>query len=82
MLFHALGATRLARTICVSTAYAGWPATLGSVTGSDSEQMVGADLVTLWGINAAYSSVNGVPLEPRGDRAGPRHDAAGAGVRP
>jgi anaerobic selenocysteine-containing dehydrogenase len=61
-LFHALGASRLDRTICVSTAYAGWRATLGSVTGNDSEQMVGADLVVLWGINAAYSTINVMAL--------------------
>ena len=61
-LFHALGASLLDRTICVSTAYAGWRATLGGVTGNDSEQMVGADLVVLWGINAAYSSVNVMTL--------------------
>jgi len=64
-LFHALGATRLGRTICVATAYAGWQATLGAVTGNDSEQMVGADLVVLWGINAAYSSVNVMTLVKR-----------------
>ena len=61
-LFHALGASRLARTICVSTAYAGWRATVGTLTGNDSEQMVGADLVVLWGINAAYSSINVMTL--------------------
>jgi anaerobic selenocysteine-containing dehydrogenase len=61
-LFHALGASRLDRTICVSTAYAGWRATVGAVTGNDSEQMVGADLVILWGINAAYSTVNVITL--------------------
>src|SRR5262249_18736408 len=61
-LFHALGASRLGRTICVATAYAGWTATVGAVTGNDSEQMVGADLVVLWGINAAYSSVNVMTL--------------------
>ncbi len=61
-LFHALGASLLDRTICVSTAYAGWRATVGAVTGNDSEQMVGADLVVLWGINAAYSSVNVMTL--------------------
>jgi anaerobic selenocysteine-containing dehydrogenase len=60
--FHALGASRLDRTICVSTAYAGWRATVGAVTGNDSEQMVGADLVVLWGINAAYSTVNVMTL--------------------
>jgi anaerobic selenocysteine-containing dehydrogenase len=61
-LFHALGASRLGRTICVSTAYAGWRATVGAVTGNDSEQMVGADLVVLWGINAAYSTINVMTL--------------------
>jgi anaerobic selenocysteine-containing dehydrogenase len=61
-LFHALGASRLDRTICVGTAYAGWRATVGAVTGNDSEQMVGADLVVLWGINAAYSSINVMTL--------------------
>ncbi len=61
-LFHALGATQLDRTICVSTAYAGWRATVGAVTGNDSEQMVGADLVVLWGINAAYSTINVMTL--------------------
>src|SRR6184192_4016138 len=61
-LFHALGASRLDRTICVTTAYSGWRATLGEVTGNDSEQMVGADLVVLWGVNAAYSTVNVMTL--------------------
>ncbi|MBI3030934.1 MAG: molybdopterin-dependent oxidoreductase, partial [Candidatus Rokubacteria bacterium] len=57
-LFHALGASQLDRTICISTAYAGWRATVGMVGGNDSEQMVGADLVVLWGINAAYTHIN------------------------
>jgi anaerobic selenocysteine-containing dehydrogenase len=61
-LFHALGASRLDRTICVTTAYTGWKATLGAVTGNDSEQMVGADLVVLWGINAAYTTINVMTL--------------------
>ena len=61
-LFHALGASMLDRTICVATAYAGWRATVGAVTGNDSEQMVGADLVVLWGINAAYSTINVMTL--------------------
>ncbi len=61
-LFHALGASRLHRTICVETAYAGWRATLGAVTGNDSNQMVGSELVVLWGINAAYSTINVMTL--------------------
>jgi anaerobic selenocysteine-containing dehydrogenase len=68
--FHALGATRLDRTICVATAYAGWRATVGRATGNDSEQMVGADLVVLWGINAAYSSINVMTLVKQARAAG------------
>jgi anaerobic selenocysteine-containing dehydrogenase len=64
-LFHALGASRLDRTICIATAYAGWRATVGAVTGNDSEQMVGADLVVLWGVNAAYSTINVMTLVKR-----------------
>ena len=71
-LFHALGASRLHRTICVETAYAGWRATLGAVTGSDSNQMVGSDLVVLWGINAAYSTINVMTLVKQA-RAGGAH---------
>src|SRR5207253_9567046 len=36
-LFHALGASRLDRTICVNTAYAGWRATLGEPGGRSEE---------------------------------------------
>jgi anaerobic selenocysteine-containing dehydrogenase len=68
--FHALGASRLDRTICVSTAYAGWKATLGRVTGNDSEQMVGAALVVLWGVNAAYTTINVMTLVRRAREAG------------
>src|SRR5439155_350520 len=50
------------RSICTSTAYAGWRATVGAVTGNDSEQMVGAELVILWGVNASYSTINVMTL--------------------
>jgi len=69
-LFHALGASRLDRSICVSTAYAGWRATVGQVTGNDSEQMVGADLIVLWGVNAAYSTINVMTLVKQARRRG------------
>jgi anaerobic selenocysteine-containing dehydrogenase len=69
-LFHALGASRLDRTICISTAYAGWRATLGAVTGNDSEQMVDSDLVVLWGINASHTHVNAMTLVKEARRRG------------
>ncbi|HET8577113.1 MAG TPA: molybdopterin oxidoreductase family protein [Methylomirabilota bacterium] len=69
-LFHALGASRLDRTICISTAYAGWRATVGTVTGNDSEQMVNSDLVVLWGINASYTHINAMTLVKRARQRG------------
>ena len=69
-LFHALGASQLDRTICVSTAYAGWSAALGTVAGSDAEQLVDSDLVVLWGINASYTHINLMSLVKRARRRG------------
>jgi anaerobic selenocysteine-containing dehydrogenase len=69
-LFHALGASRLERTICVSTAYAGWQATLGAVIGSDAEQMVDSDLIVLWGLNASHTHINVMTLVKRARRRG------------
>jgi len=69
-LFYALGASRLDRTICISTAYAGWRATLGVVTGNDAEQMVGSDLVVLWGINASHTHINAMTLVKRARHRG------------
>ncbi|MGH7319417.1 MAG: molybdopterin-containing oxidoreductase family protein [Candidatus Rokuibacteriota bacterium] len=71
-LFHALGASQLDRTICVSTAYAGWKATVGIVAGNDAEQMVDADLVILWGINAAYTHINVMTLVKQARARGAR----------
>jgi len=69
-LFHALGASRLDRTVCITTAYAGWRATLGAVTGNDAEQMVDSELILLWGINAAYSHINLMTLVKRARHRG------------
>ena len=69
-LFYALGASRLDRTICISTAYAGWRATLGAVTGNDAEQLVGSDLVVLWGINASHTHINAMTLVKRARQRG------------
>ena len=69
-LFYALGASRLDRTICVSTAYAGWQGTLGTVTGNDSEQMADSELIVLWGINASHTHINAMTLVKQARRRG------------
>ena len=47
--FHNIGASRLDRTICVHTAYAGWEATVGQVIGNDTETASESDFIVLWG---------------------------------
>src|SRR5437867_297050 len=69
-LFHALGASQLDRTICVTTGYSGWMTTVGTVAGSDAEQMVDSDLVVLWGINASYTHINLMSLVKRARERG------------
>src|SRR5882724_9708350 len=69
-LFHALGASQLDRTICIATAYTGWMATVGTVAGSDAEQLVDSDLVVLWGINASHTHINLMTFVKRARKRG------------
>lgn len=56
--FHKLGASRLARTICSPAKDAGWQAVMGETPGLDQAEMQQSDLVILWGINAASTSIH------------------------
>lgn len=56
--FHTLGASRLARTICSPAKEAGWQAVMGETPGLDQTEMQQSDLVILWGINAAATSIH------------------------
>jgi anaerobic selenocysteine-containing dehydrogenase len=49
--FHALGASRLDRTICSMAGTIGLRMTLGASVGADSEGVPDSDLVLLWGTN-------------------------------
>jgi anaerobic selenocysteine-containing dehydrogenase len=49
--FHALGASRLARTICAEAGRVGMAMTVGANIGTDPEGVPQADLVLLWGTN-------------------------------
>ncbi len=57
-LFGALGASRLALTICTGAATAGLKATLGASVGFDPEDLVHARLVVLWGTNLLSANVH------------------------
>jgi len=54
--FHALGASRLARTICAEAGATGMRMTLGANAGADGEGLPESDLVLLWGTNTLTSN--------------------------
>ncbi|NJD89902.1 MAG: molybdopterin oxidoreductase family protein [Geobacter sp.] len=56
--FHRLGASRLDRTICSPAKSAGWRAVMGETPSIDPDEVAKSDLVILWGINAAATSVH------------------------
>jgi anaerobic selenocysteine-containing dehydrogenase len=56
--FHRLGASRLDRTICSPAKGAGWKAVMGDTPSVDPDEVMNSDLVILWGINAAATSIH------------------------
>jgi anaerobic selenocysteine-containing dehydrogenase len=60
--FHALGASRLDRTICTASANATLRWMFGVALGPDPETMVDAGLVILWGTNPMATNIHEVPL--------------------
>ncbi len=56
--FHALGASRLDRTICSPAKSAGLEAVIGLTPNGDPDQLRGASLVVLWGVNAMATNLH------------------------
>lgn len=56
--FHKLGASRLARTICTPAKDAGWKAVMGNTPALDPAERSKSDLIILWGLNAAATSIH------------------------
>ena len=56
--FHRLGASRLDRTICSPAKGAGWQAVMGRTPTPSPESAGKSDLLILWGINAAATSIH------------------------
>jgi len=54
--FHALGASRLDRTICATAGKVGMMMTVGASIGADGEGVPECDLVVLWGTNTLTSN--------------------------
>lgn len=70
--FHALGASRLERTICTPAQDAGWQAVMGTTPGPSPDEVVDADLVVLWGINAVATNLHFVHRVKEARRRGAR----------
>ena len=70
--FNAIGASRLDRTICSAAGEAGFGYTVGAKIGTDSEQVVGSDLVILWGTNTLTSNPHLWPFLLEARRRGTR----------
>ncbi|BCV21374.1 molybdopterin oxidoreductase family protein [Moorella sp. Hama-1] len=68
--FHRLGAAELQRTICSPAAEAGWQQVLGATWGSDPETIVDADLIIIWGMDPAATSIHLMSLAQQARRKG------------
>ena len=70
--FHYLGASRLERTICAPAKDAGWKAIMGDTPAMDPAEMQDSDLIILWGINAAATSIHAMRDAQTARRRGAR----------
>jgi anaerobic selenocysteine-containing dehydrogenase len=70
--FSRLGATRLERTICGSTADAGLEATMGTGTGLLPEDLLDSRVIIMWGGNPVVSNPHGWTLVEEARAAGAR----------
>jgi len=68
--FHKLGASRLERTICSPAKDAGWKSVMGDTPAIDPSDIDTSDLVILWGINAAATSIHAMNDAQRVRRRG------------
>jgi len=70
--FHALGASRLDRTICSPAKDPGWQAVMGRTPGLHPDDALESDLVVLWSINAVATSVHFAARAAEAKRRGAR----------
>nr|WP_311518839.1 molybdopterin oxidoreductase family protein [Paenibacillus albidus] len=68
--FHALGASRLERTICSAAGVAGWKYTMGFRGGTSPEDTVHADVILVWGGNIVSTNMHQVVLAEKARKRG------------
>ncbi|MDD2899569.1 MAG: molybdopterin-dependent oxidoreductase [Desulfuromonadaceae bacterium] len=70
--FHKIGASRLERTICSPAKDAGWKALMGDTPAMEPAEVAKSDLVILWSINAAATSIHAMRDAQSARRGGAR----------
>ena len=70
--FHALGASRLLRTICSAAGAAAMQMTVGANVGADAEGIPESDLILIWGSNTLTSNPHLWPFVLRARERGAR----------
>jgi anaerobic selenocysteine-containing dehydrogenase len=70
--FHALGASRLLRTICSAAGAAAMQMTVGANIGADAEGVPDSDLILIWGSNTLTSNPHFWPFVLRARERGAR----------
>ena len=70
--FHALGASRLERTICTGASVQGLRMTMGYGVGTELEEVAKARLIVIWGLNAVATHIHLMPLLRRARANGAR----------
>lgn len=70
--FHKLGASRLERTICGSTAGLGFSLSLGCGPSTDIESAVDSDFIIIWGSNTLTTNLHAWPFFQEARRRGAR----------
>ena len=68
--FHALGASRLDRTICSPAKGAGWRAVMGETLAPHPDEVLESDLAIVWGLNAVATSIHFVQRVKEARRRG------------
>lgn len=71
-LFHKMGASQLARTICSEAGFEGYLYTIGAAEGTPTEAFAHADLILIWGSNTLTSNLHLWPFVQAARKQGAR----------
>lgn len=71
-LWHRMGASHLARTICAEAGFNGFAYTIGATEGTETESFAHARLILIWGSNTLTSNLHLWPFVAEAQKQGAR----------